>query len=135
MIRCDYEEAKAIAEWKKKINREWDNIEVLSYIQPDNAKETVSLGKEYTAEAVIHIGELQPEDIGVELVLAEERKTGDYHIIMKHEFELVSHERNDATYRVKVIPDTSGMYFLSGRIYAKNPKLPHRQDFALVKWL
>ncbi len=135
MIQHDYAEAKHIAEWKKKVEREWDNIEVISYVQPDNVREELALGKEYSAEAVIHIGSLQPEDIGVELVLAEETKDNTYRILAKHEFELVSQQGSAATYRVKVTPDTPGTYFISGRIYAKNPKLPHRQDFALVKWM
>ena len=32
-------------------------------------------------------------------------------------------------------PDRSGLYQVAGRIYAKNAKLPHRQDFELVRWL
>jgi hypothetical protein len=28
-----------------------------------------------------------------------------------------------------------GTFFMARRIYAKNPDLPHRLDFPLVKWV
>jgi phosphorylase/glycogen(starch) synthase len=135
LIKDDYAEAIAIAEWKKKVSREWDHIELISYTQPDSSSDTFALGKEVEASASILIGSLRPEDIGVEIVLAEQPKDNEYTIKEKHEFKLVSHNEGVATYHVKFILEESGMLYLAARIYAKNPKLPHRQDFALVKWL
>ena len=51
--------------------------------------------------------------------------------------ELVDPDFHDgvATYRASIVPEVAGMYESAARLYAKNPDLPHRQDFELVKWL
>ena len=40
-----------------------------------------------------------------------------------------------AKYEASILPERTGMYQVATRMYAKNPLLPHRQDFELVKWL
>ena len=40
-----------------------------------------------------------------------------------------------AKYQTAIVPDKTGMYQVATRMYAKNPLMPHRQDFELVKWL
>jgi len=93
------------------------------------------LGKRYEAEAVFQLGDLRPEEIGVEMVLAEEEKNGKYRIVAKVEFKLHEYSQGVATYRCVLIPDSAGIFYAAGRMYAKNKKLAHRQDFALVTWL
>ena len=48
---------------------------------------------------------------------------------------MVSYQDGKATYQVAVFPERTGMYMVGTRYYPKNPRLPHRQDFPLVKWL
>ena len=60
---------------------------------------------------------------------------GKLHLQAVNEFKLVSYENGKATYQVEVLPERTGMYQVGTRIYPKNPLLPHRQDFPLVKWL
>jgi phosphorylase/glycogen(starch) synthase len=50
-------------------------------------------------------------------------------------FQLEHFANSEATFTCKLIPQTAGAYYIAARVYAKNDKLPHRQDFALVKWL
>ncbi|MCL2098162.1 MAG: alpha-glucan family phosphorylase [Bacteroidales bacterium] len=135
LIKDNYAEATAITEWKKKVEREWEHIEMLSFEQSDNARDLFALGKEVEAKIILLIGELDPNDVGVEFVIAEQEKNETYRIKSKSEFILVSHVNGQATYKVKIVPDIPGMFYFAARIFAKNPKLPHRQDFALVKWL
>jgi phosphorylase/glycogen(starch) synthase len=40
-----------------------------------------------------------------------------------------------ATFEAEVLPEHTGMYQVGKRVFPKNPCLPHRQDFPLVKWL
>ena len=49
----------------------------------------------------------------------------------------VPEERSNGqvTYVCRITPQTAGSYYIASRVYAYNSKLPHRQDFALVKWL
>ena len=131
----DYELARELAFWKKKMRREWAGIEMTAFTRPDMGSQELLLGKKYLAEAVFHIGDLRPEDIGVEMVLAEEEKSGKLKIASKVAFSLHHYGEGMATYRCVLIPDSAGIFYAAGRMYAKNSKLAHRQDFALVKWL
>ncbi len=67
LVRNDYALARDISFWKKRVRREWPLIEVKKYIKPENAKEDISPGNEYYAEVELMIGDLTPEDIGVEM--------------------------------------------------------------------
>lgn len=135
LVSDNYAEATAIAEWKKKVERAWEHVEMLSFEHPDNTRDLFALGKEMESKITLLIGALAPEDVGVEFVIAEQVKNETYRIKSKYEFALVSHANGQATYKVKITPDVPGMFYFAARIFAKNPKLPHRQDFALVKWL
>ena len=51
------------------------------------------------------------------------------------EYEVVECNAGVARYRASILPERTGMYQVATRMYAKNPLLPHRQDFELVRWL
>ena len=102
---------------------------------PDSNSDNVALGNEFKAEVVLNIGDLNAEEIGVEVLFATTDKKGRLHI--QERYELTPAEAADgvAKYVASINPDRSGLYLVAGRIYAKNGKLPHRQDFELVRWL
>ena len=127
-------EAKAIASWKRFVLQEWDNIRVVSCQQPD-ASYIVSKHDPIKGEVVLDLGRLRPEDIGVEMLFATMDAKGALHIQEIIQYELSSYEDYTAKYTVMVEPERTGMYQVGIRMYARNPALPHRQDFPLVKWL
>ena len=43
-------------------------------------------------------------------------------------------DNNLVTYALDYTPDETGTFDVALRIYPCNPHLPHRMDFALVKW-
>jgi phosphorylase/glycogen(starch) synthase len=126
--------AREITDWKYKVLKEWESVEAVSVKRPDMEKEPILLGKEYELEVMVATGLLNPEDIGVEILLA--KQAGDVKTVFMHEeFSVFSRRTGEATYRLKFVPTASGTFFSAIRIYAKNPALPHRQDFCLVKWI
>jgi len=50
------------------------------------------------------------------------------------ELEVVKIEGNRITYRLNNTIDKAGAFRYSFRMYPKNADLPHRQDFAYVRW-
>lgn len=134
MIADNYAMATEIAEWKSKVTREWGNIELVSFDSPDRTRQVIALGKSYHGELKLEMGELNMNEVGVELVVAEQ-KDGRQIIREKHDFTPVSQEGSVALYRIEVTADAPGLLMWGVRIYPKNALLPHRQDFALVKWL
>lgn len=130
----DAAKAKEIAAWKRFVSAEWDNMRILSFTQP-SASYVLSQNNPLTSEVVIDLGRLKPEDVGVEMIFTTSDKKGQRHIAEKADYELVSYEDGKATFRVSVLPETTGLFQVGTRIYPKNALLPHRQDFPLVKWL
>jgi len=135
IVAGDFALARELAFWKKKMRSEWPLIEVRSYTKPDSSRINLSLGNEYHSEVELSIGDLSPDDIGVEIVMAEQDKNKKTVIKKSFEFKPLSFENGIAKYVCDMLPDNAGVYTVAGRIYAKNPNLAHRQDFDLVKWL
>ncbi len=134
LVADGYKEAREIALWKAHLLRAWNNISVVSYTQPD-ASYNLSPSDPLKSEVVLNIADLMPEDIGVEMLFCTTDKRGNLHIASKTEFKLESFEDGIAKYSTEIVPENTGMYQVATRIFAQNPKLPHRQDFGLVRWL
>lgn len=130
----DFAKAREIAAWKKRVEREWPNIEVESYSQPDSSY-SVSPTDYLHSQVVLNIGLLDPKDVGVEMLFCTSDAKGRLHIQDRTEFEVVDFKDGVATYKASILPERTGMYQVATRMYAKNPALPHRQDFGLVRWL
>lgn len=135
MISDDFAQAREMALWKNRVRKEWPHIEVLSFVKPDDSKGDILVGEEHTAQVTLSIGGLSPEDIGVEIIVTENGLHGSPEIKRNIEFKLTECNGGIAVYNCSILADTAGAFNLAGRLFARNPKLPHRQDFDLVKWL
>ena len=135
VIKSDYLLAREIAAWKRKVSAGWDKVKVLGTKQADMSKQPMVVGGKYRFEATLDINGLQPEDIGVELLLASQIESGrDVKIAKKVDLEVVSVNGSEVVYAVDALMEQTGSYDAALRVYPKNSKLPHRMDFALVKW-
>lgn len=130
----DYKEAKEISRWKQHVEREWQNVEVISYTRPESSY-TLAKENDLNVEVVLNLANLLPEDIGVEILFAITDKKNRLHIQDKCEFTLAEFKDGVAKYQASILPQRTGMYQMATRIYAKNGRLPHRQDMGLVRWL
>jgi phosphorylase/glycogen(starch) synthase len=132
----DYQLAKDISLWKKHMTRSWNKIRVISYTHPDISREAVTLGQPYESQVVLDLNGLLTEEIGVELVIrefdADDQWTTES---LAQELMPGTPENGRVTYTCKVTPPKPGVFKYGIRIFPKNPVLPHRQDFALVKWI
>lgn len=144
LIENDFALAKEIASWKRRMRREWSDIELVSQAKIDSPSGVLLLGKEYKAKIVLELGEVNPEDIGVELLLAEKENSsaldggansGELEIKGTFPYQLESFEDGKATYVCNLMPEKTGTYLVASRLYAFNKLMPHRQDFELVRWL
>ena len=127
-------QAREIAAWKQMVLAEWNNIRVVSCSQPD-ASYVLSQNNMLKSEVVLDLGRLKPEDVGVEILFTTQDARGELHIQEVQELQMVHYENGVAKYVTEVLPEHTGMYQVAKRIFPKNPRLPHRQDFPLVKWL
>ncbi|MCX6257784.1 MAG: alpha-glucan family phosphorylase [Bacteroidia bacterium] len=130
----DFEAAKIIASWKKKFTRAWESIVVLDYSLPGTGSEPLFLGKTYHCEVHIDLNEMPESDLGVELVTGT-GNDDDIRILSVDELQLKQIKDRKATYVTDVSLSKPGVLNYGFRIFPKNPLLPHRQDFGLVKWI
>jgi phosphorylase/glycogen(starch) synthase len=130
----DFKLAREIAAWKAHVRREWNNVQLVSRSTPQTAYD-ITQANQYHVELVLSLGDLSPEDIGVEVVFAQVDKRGQRHIAHVQEFKVEEFKDGQAKYTVDVLPEKTGAYEVCSRVFAKNPLMPHRQDFECVKWL
>lgn len=139
MIADNFAEAREIAAWKRRVSRDWDKVRVLDFKQFDVGHTAIKLGESYNLEVRVDVDGLLPEDVGVELLIADQITEGQDHnkISIKNtfEFERTAVEGSVVTYKLSSAPENAGSYDVAIRVFARNPKLPHRMDFALVKWV
>ncbi len=131
----DFTLAREIAAWKRRVSNSWDKVRVVNVEQMDMGKSAIMIDNSYRIEVVVDIDGLKPEDIGVEIVLANQiNQDRQVKIVDKHELTFIKAEGSLAHYSIDAKPNRAGSFDLALRVYPKNPKLPHRMDFALVKW-
>jgi starch phosphorylase len=124
--------AKEIALWKETVAERWDAINVVSKENnmPATGPET---GEEYKFTFVVDEQGLD-NAIGLEFVALGKNEKGEDCIKEIHPFKVVKREGNLYTFECTTTQADAGLYKCAVRMYPKNDLLPHRQDFAYVKW-
>ena len=128
----NYQLAKEIAHWKETVAERWDSIRVVTTENnlPADGPEN---GVEYTFKFVVDEQGLN-DAVGLEFVSIATDKTGRDYVHDIHPFEVVAHAGNLYTFEAKCVAPSAGTFKTAVRMYPKSALLPHRQDFAYVKW-
>ena len=124
--------AKDIALWKETVAERWDSIRVVS--RTEDAYIGVETGATKTVTYVIDEAGLN-DAIGLELVSVQGDPNEEGAIRVVRPFKVVKQEGNLYTFELKFQSNHAGAYKCCVRMFPKNKYLPHRQDFAYVKWL
>ena len=127
-----YKTAVELAKWKSGIKEKWDTIEVVSVDFPNTMKANFKMGESYYGEVVLDIKNLSDSDIGVELLFSIQN---GHKIIDKKELKLSKKVDSLAFFDIKFELKRPGTYDYGLRIFPKNKNLPHRQDFAYLRWI
>lgn len=127
----DFELAIRLSSWKKKVSRGWNSIEVVSIDFPNTTKRAFKTGEEYHGEVVLDLKELKDVEIGVELVLTQDRTS----TVHQQELEMIKMVDSLAFYKIELKLNKPGIFDYGIRMFPKNKDLPHRQDFNYVKWI
>ena len=133
LVANNFAKAKEIAAWKEDIASKWNSIEITSVNLPEGLLYSPHVGQEYPIEVVIDHKDL-PNCIGVELVVTP-IEDGVMKPYIVQELQIVKNEGSKTYYKLDYSLKNSGVYKYSFRMFPKNPDLPHRQDFAYVRWV
>ena len=127
----NYVLAREIVSWKEKVVAAWDGVKVdsLEVNQPAHEK----TGEKFDITAVIDTNGLG-KDLGLEYVMYR-IEDGVEHLFDTKQFEVVKEEGSKLTYRLEEKIREAGVFRYGIRMYPKNSNLPHRQDFAFVRWI
>ena len=128
-----YAKAKEIAAWKQEVASKWDDIQVLDVKIPEVNNLTAVNGTPYNCEVVLDTLGLG-DKIGVELVVYT-NQDGEMKFKKSEPMKVVKVDGSKLTYRLEDTLKDAGVYRYAFRMYPNNPELPHRQDFAYVRWI
>ena len=132
----DFAEAKSLAAWKEEVVEHWDSFQVESFTSSqDLSIDGPVVGKEYTFNLVIDRHELQGM-LGVDMVVTKENSdTHQLELLYVEHFKLKKEEGSKLFFELKTNPSEAGLHKIGFRVYPVNKELPHRMDFAYVRWI
>lgn len=132
----NFAKAKSIAAWKEEVVSHWDSFQVESFTADDNfVANGPVVGTEAKFNLVIDRHELQGM-LGVEMVVTKEDMEKHIPVIvLKEEFKLMKEEGSKLFFELKVTPTEAGTQRIGFRVFPKNAELPHRMDFAYIRWI
>ncbi|MCC8095313.1 MAG: alpha-glucan family phosphorylase [Tannerellaceae bacterium] len=131
-----FAKAKEIAAWKQEVASNWDNFEIESFTSDRNLTANPPIvGEEYTYSVVIDRKEMKGM-LGVDMVVTKENpETHQLDFISSTPFKLMKEEGSKLYYEVKAASAEAGIHKLGFRVYPLHEDLPHRMDFAYVRWI
>ncbi|MEG1793640.1 MAG: alpha-glucan family phosphorylase [Rikenellaceae bacterium] len=135
MVANNFAKTRELAAWKDRVHREWNNVKVLNVTQYDIFKAGIKEGDTYKTEVIMDLGAIQPQDIGVEVVMARQIINGKVDIIRTIEFDFKEEKDHIAVFHKEFKLDNNGSFDISIRIFAKNPLMAYRMDFGIIKWI
>lgn len=145
LVADNYAKAKELAAWKEDMASKWDSFTVNSITVTDkesgktlltlNQPFSISKGDNIVIDIVIDKKDISG-DLGVDCVVVEydsDKKSDKF--IDSFAFQRVKTEGSKQYFRLDNITKNSGTYKCGFRVYPDNADLPHRMDFAYVRWI
>ena len=129
----NYALAKEIVAWKENVAEKWDNVKVVDMQLNEALTTSTNDGKPLEATIKIDTAGLG-KDLGVELVIYRE-EDGQTNFCKVEPLTVVAQEGDIVTYKLNCDAKESGVFRFAFRVYPWNENLPHRQDFAYLKWI
>ena len=130
----DYAEAREIAAWKREVAEHWNDFEVESFDYQDDAVHP-TVGEEYDIRIVIDRKSLKSM-LGVEIVYTKENpENHQTELVSVVPFTLKKEVGSKLYFELRKKASVYGHMRVGFRVYPVNPKLPHRMDFAYVRWI
>ncbi len=132
----NYQKAKEIVKWKEETASKWDTLEVVKMEFNPNLKMKVNNGNDEVYSQVVIDKKSLNCDIGLECVVVDhDNMNKEPQFIESFEFDLVRTEGSLLYFETNKQLNDPGTHQYGLRIYPKHPDLPHRMDFAYIKWI
>jgi len=130
-----FAKAKELASWKENMASNWDSIEVVHFDFDDKLiDKKVEVGDSVIINLVLDKHKITG-DIGAELVRYSTDPITSVDVIKVFPMTAVKTEETKVYYELKLTASEAGTFKYGLRIFPDNKDLPHRMDFAYVRWL
>ncbi|MBE0639603.1 MAG: alpha-glucan family phosphorylase [Bacteroidales bacterium] len=135
MIRqSNYRLADEYAQWKQEIRSKWHEIK-LEKLMISDAESPIYLEDTFSAEVTLYSNGISPKHLGVEILFSQRDISGVRKILFTREMTPLEVVNSRARYTVDIPASQAGTFNYGFRVFPKHKLIPHRQDFALVKWI
>ncbi len=136
MFKSDYyKRAMDVAQWKKKIARNWDKIEVVHSEFPSAHSGLLKQGVKSKISIALRLPEIDAKDISIEMVIVASGNNGTEKVEKRKPFHIVRQESNVVYYEIEFQAQHAGITKYGIRIFPTCECIPHRQDFSFVRWI
>jgi starch phosphorylase len=134
LSKNNFDQAKKIAEWKQEVEAHWDSFTVESFKFHSLSPQPV-VGEEFSYEIIINRNQLKSM-LGIDLVCARENPVNkEIKFIFSEPFRLVKEDGHRLYFKIKRTTVEYGTIKAGFRVYPCHENLPHRMDFAYVRWI
>ena len=132
----NYAKAKEIVKWKIDTASKWDQFEVIKLEFNPNQKANFNNGHNEVYGQVVIDKKNMICDLGVECVVVNhDTMNNEPQFVQSCEFDLVKTEGSLLYFELRKALNDPGTHQYGLRVYPKNADLPHRMDFAYMRWI
>jgi len=134
LVKDDMAEARRLSAWTRRLRENFDEVRLESVTDNVDANGGARVGRGFRVEAVVHLGQLAPQDVSVELFFGPLDADGQLSQGQAVQMEKVEEQDGRAKYAVEAPCQRSGMSGYTVRI------LPHREgarevlDMGMIRW-
>ncbi|MEG0560397.1 MAG: alpha-glucan family phosphorylase [Muribaculaceae bacterium] len=129
----NFAKAKEMAAWKEEVAEKWDNVKVLDVTTKNLTPTKTVNGQNYHAEVTLDTAGLGTK-LGMEIVVY----VNEDGVMKFSRVEPLTAKVIDGDIVKYSLTDTihdAGVFRYAFRMFPNNPDIPHRQDFAYVRWI
>ena len=123
------------AEWKDKVNLNWDKIKIEQYNNLDNI--SIDAGNQIEVNCKVTLPDVSADNINVEVYAGRITDNGTIENITIVPMELMNKndEAREYTYKAKLELTTGGNYGYTFRVMPKHEMLLDAENLNLIKWI
>ena len=135
LIKNSFALAKELAQWKENMASQWDSIEWISFDYDEKLiNRKIEVGDLVNISLVLDKHEVKG-DIGAEVVRFHTDLSTGKDVVRIYSMDVIKIEGTKVFYSLDLNISEAGTFKYGLRIFPNNKNLPHRMDFAYVRWL
>ncbi len=133
LLDNNYTRTYEITDWKKKLVENWGSIKFV-LIEEEKKTESLKIGSQYSVTAKVNLGNLQPEDVEVQIYYGKVDDKNKAHSNSFIPMKFI--EANDGIYEYQgaINCDTTGNFGYTLRILPKHELLVNSFELGLISW-